>query len=97
MKEVLLQWCISFSQKTSGSGIKCMPQNQQLASELHKPIVRKFKKRKVCSSFKDNIWGCDPADMQLISKHNKGIKYLLCAIDLFSKYAWVVPLKDKKV
>ena len=35
--------------------------------------------------------------MQLISKYNKAIKYLLCAIDLFSKYAWVVPLKDKKV
>ena len=48
------------------------------------------------SSFKDNIWGVDLADMQLISKHNKGIKYLLCVIDLFSKYAWVVPLKDKK-
>ena len=48
------------------------------------------------SSFKDNIWGCDLADMQLISKYNKGIRYLLCAIDLFSKYAWVGPLKDKK-
>ena len=48
------------------------------------------------SSYKDNIWGVDLADMQLISKYNKGIRYLLCAIDLFSKYAWVVPLKDKK-
>ena len=48
------------------------------------------------SSFKDNIWGVDLADMQLISKYNKGIRYLLCAIDLFSKYAFVVPLKDKK-
>ena len=48
------------------------------------------------SSFKDNIWGADLADMQLISKQNKGIKYLLCAIYLFSKYAFVVPLKDKK-
>ena len=52
-------------------------------------------KKKVYSSFKDNIWDVDLADMQLISKYNKGIKYLLCAIDLFSKYAWVVPLKDK--
>ena len=43
------------------------------------------------SSFKDNIWGVDVADMQLISKHNKGIRYLLCAIDLFSKYAFVIP------
>ena len=48
------------------------------------------------SSFKDNIWGFDLADMQLISKYNKGVRYLLCAIDLFSKYAFVVPLKDKK-
>ena len=48
------------------------------------------------SSFKDNIWGVDLADMQLISKYNKGIRYLLCAIDIFSKYAWVVPWKGKK-
>ena len=48
------------------------------------------------SSFRDNIWGVDLADMQSLSKYNKGIKYLLCAIDLFSKYAWVVPIKDKK-
>ena len=48
------------------------------------------------SSFRDNIWGVDLADMQLLSKYNKGIKHLLCAVDLFSKYAWVIPLKDKK-
>ena len=76
-----------------GSGVK---ENQQLAKELHKPIITKFKKRKVYSSFKDNIWGVGLADMQLISKYNKRIKYLFCVIDLFSKYAWVVPLKDKK-
>ena len=46
--------------------------------------------------FKDNIWGADLADMQLISKFNKGFRFLLCAIDIFSKYALVVPLKDKK-
>ena len=71
--------------------------NQQLANELHKPIIRKFLKSKVYSSFKGNIWGIDLADMQLISKCNKGIRYLLCAIGLFSKYDFVVPLKDKKV
>ena len=76
-----------------GSGLK---ENQQLAEELHKPIIRKFVKRKMYSSFKDNIWGVDLANMQLISKYNKGIKYLFCVIDLFSKYAWVAPLKDKK-
>ena len=52
--------------------------------------------KKVYSSFRDNIWGVDLADMQPRSKYNKGIKYLLCAIDLFSKYASVVPIKDKK-
>ena len=40
--------------------------------------------------------GVDSADMQSLSKYNKGIKYLLCTTDLFSKYAWVVPLKDKR-
>ena len=53
-------------------------------------------KKKVYSSFRDNIWVVDLADMQSLSKYNKGIKYLLCTIDLFSKYAWVVPTKDKK-
>ena len=69
---------------------------QQLAEELHKPIIRKLKK-KVYSSFKDNIWAADLADMQLISKFNKGFLFLLCVIDIFSKYAWVVSLRDKKV
>ena len=53
-------------------------------------------KKKVYSSFKDNIWGVGLADMQLISKYNKGIRYLLFAIDFFSKHDFVVPLKDKK-
>ena len=70
--------------------------NYQLASELPKQIIKKVKRGKVYSSFKDNIWGVDLADMQLLSKYNKGTKYLLCTINLFSKYAWVVPLKDKK-
>ena len=48
------------------------------------------------SSFKDNISGVDLADMQSLSKYNRGIKYLLCAIDLFSRYAWVISIKDKK-
>ena len=82
--------------KSVGSGAKLIPQNEQLADELHKPIIRKFKKRKVYSAFKDNIWGADLADMQLLSKYNKGITFLLCVIDIFSKYVWVVPLKDKK-
>ena len=68
----------------------------QLAEELHKPIIRKFEKRKVYSSFRDNIWGADVADMQLLSKFNKGFRFLLCIINSYSKYAWFVPIKDKK-
>ena len=83
-----------FDKRSIGSGIT--EPNYQLAEELHKPIIRKFKKRKVYSSFRDNIWGVDLANMESLSKYNKGIKYLLCALDLFSKCAWVVPIKDKK-
>ena len=72
------------------------PSSSILADELHKPIIKKFDKRKVYSQFKDNMWGVDLADMQSLSRKNKGIKYLLCAIDLYSKYAFVIPLKDKK-
>ena len=85
-----------FDKKSKGSGIVTNKPNYQLANELHKPIIRKFKKRTVYSPFKDNIWGVDLADMQSLSKYNKGFKYLPCAIDLFSKHAWVIPIKDKK-
>ena len=90
-----------FDKKSKGSGAKHVNtklaiQNQQLAAELHKPIIRKFENRKVHAAFKDNIWGVGLADMQLLNKYNKGIRFLLCVIDIFSKYAWVVPLKDKK-
>ena len=90
-----------FDKKSKGSGTKHIntkiaPENQQLAEELHKPIIKKFGKRKVRAAFKDNIWDADLADMQLLSKCNKGIRFLLCVIDIFSKYAWVVPLKDNK-
>ena len=53
----------------------------QLANKLHKPIIRKFKRRRVYRLFKNNMWGVDLADLQLISKYNKGIRYLLCAIE----------------
>ena len=90
-----------FDKKSNGSGAKhintkLIPQNEQLADELHKPIIRKLKKRKIYSAFKDNIWAADLADMQLLSTYNKEITFLLCVIDIFSKYTWVVPLKDKK-
>ena len=84
-----------FDKKSSGSGIVNEP-NYQRANELHKPIIKKFKKGKVYSWCRDNIWRVGLADMQSLSKYNKGIKYLLCTIDFFSKYAGVVPTKDKK-
>ena len=86
-----------FDKKLSGSGVNNeIKQNIQLAKELHKPNIRKFEKGTVYSGFRDNVWGADLADMQLISKFNKRFRFLLCVIDIFSKYAWVVPLKDKK-
>ena len=73
-----------FAEKSKGSGFKSvMKQNEQLAEELHKPIIIKFKKRKVHSSFKDNIWGADLAGMQLISIFNTRIHFLLCVTDIF--------------
>ena len=87
-----------FDKTSTGSCIanNDIKQNLRLAKELHKPIIRKFKKRKVYSGYRDNIWGVDLADMQLIRKFNKGFRFLLCFIDIFSRYAWVDSLKDKK-
>ena len=64
-----------FDKKAVASGIKSMPQNEELARELHKPIIRKLKKIKLYSAFKDNIWGVNLADMQLISKFNKDLDF----------------------
>ena len=69
---------------------------QQLAEELHKPITRNFRKRRVITYGVDKIWAGDLIEMQKYSKWNKGVKYLLTVIDVFSKYGWIVPLKDKK-
>ena len=92
-----------FDKKSSGGNIT-NESNYQLADELHKPIIRKFKKKKsifiiqrqYLSGGGGGGGGVDLADLQSLSKYNKGIKYLLCTIDLFSKYAWVIPMKDKK-
>ena len=67
--------------------------NKELAEELHKPIIKNFEKRKVHSSFIDTIRSAYLADMQLISKFNKGIRFLLCVIDIFSKYQRVFSFK----
>ena len=70
--------------------------SQQLAEELHKPITKNFRKRRVISYGIDKIWAADLVEIQKFSKWNKGIKYLLTVIDVFSKYGWIKPLKDKK-
>ena len=83
--------------RTSGGGIKDENvRNLKLAEELSKPIVKNFKKRKLNSPFIDNICVEDLAYMQLISKFNKLIRFLLCVIDIYRKYAWIIPVKDKK-
>ena len=52
--------------------------------------------KKVHSSFIDNIWSAHLTDIQLISKFKKGFRFLLCAVDIYSKHAWVISLEDKK-
>ena len=85
-----------FDKKLKGRGVNIPSEfNKQLAKELHKPIIRNFKKRTVYSGQRDNIWGADLADMHLTNRFNKGFWLLLCVIDIFSKHAWVVLLKDK--
>ena len=90
-----------FHKKTEGSGVtianKSIAQNEQLAEELHKPIIRKFKTREVYSSFKDHTWAADLVDMQLISKFNKRFRFLLCVIDIYRKYTWIVPFKGVSI
>ena len=77
-----------FNKETLGDAVK--------SEIMQKPTIKKFEKRKVHSSFKYNIWGADQANMQLMNKFNKGFQFLLRVIDTYSKYTWVVPLKDKK-
>ena len=82
-----------FKDKKRGSLVSVY---EQLTEELRKPVTKRFKRRKVYARFKDNIWVADLAEMELLSSKNENVKYLLCVIGVFTKYAWVKPLKDKK-
>ena len=82
-----------FKDKKRGSVVSV---DEQLAEELRKPVTKRFKRRKVYARFKDNICVADLAEMELLSSKNENVKYLLCVIGVFTKYAWVKPLKDKK-
>ena len=75
-----------FDKKSQAKGRANNKEIVQLANKLHKPMINKFYKRKVHSSFKENIWVVDVADMQLLSEFNKGFRFLLWVIDIFSKY-----------
>ena len=91
-----------FFGKKTGSGVIATNKagasvNEKLAEELHKPVIKKFKRRKVYAISKDNIWTIDLAEMGSLSSRIRNVEYILCVIDVFTKYAWAQLLKDKKV
>ena len=85
-----------FDKKDGQTGTVNISEDQQFADELHEPITRKLQRWKVCSFYQDNIWVSDLAGIQLLSKCNKGVIFLLYITDIYSKYTSVVLLKDKK-
>src|SRR5580693_9080825 len=68
----------------------------QDAYTLHKPVIRKYPRRKTFTVGIDDLWQADLVDVSSIAYHNGGMRFLLTAIDTFSKYAWAIPLKNKK-
>ena len=83
--------------KKAGSGVIVASKtgicvNKQLAGQLHNPVIKKFKRRKVYARFKDNISAADLTEIESLSSKNK----LFCVRDIFTKYVWVKPLKDEK-
>ena len=99
-QRALLSMIYKFFDKETGSGVlatrKAEVSINELAEELHKVVIKKFKRRKVYARFKDIIWVADLSEMESLSSKNRKVKYLLCVIDVFTKHAWVKPLKDEK-
>ena len=97
IKEDLLLWFTNFFTKRLKVVVLLIIGLNKIYNQLNNCTNQLLENlKKVYCGFKDNTWGVDLAGMQSPSKYNKGIKYLLCAIDLLSKYAWVVPIKHKK-
>ena len=82
------------SKRKLGLGVE--NHNKILSEELHKPKRKNYTRRKIIVNHIDEIFAADLVEMQKFSKLNKGYRYLLTCIDIFSKFAWVIPLKDKK-
>ena len=81
---------LGFRFRFSGSGF------EKLANELHKPIIRKFKRRKVnVGNFPNEIWSADLIDLKKLKKYNNGFQYIINIIDLYSRHAWSIPIKNK--
>ena len=85
----------TFFGKKRGSEVKASV-DEELAQELHQLVIKNFKMKRIFSRFKENIWAADSAEMESLSSENRSVKYILCVIDVFTKYAWVKPLKNKE-
>ena len=93
VKSLIDEWYVcTYAKRRLGWGVSW---SNELAEELHKPIRKKFKKRKVYVKGANKIWAADLVDMQSFSRYNKGYKYIIMIIDIFSKYGWAIPLKSK--
>ena len=90
-QRALVSMVYKFFDKKTGLGVSL---NEQLTEKLYKP-VKKFKRREVFVRFKDNIWAAGLSEMESLSLKNKNVKYLLCVINVFTRYAWVKHLEDK--
>ena len=101
MMNILASMVYTFLIKKTGSGARAASKvgvsaNEKLTEELHKPVMKKSKRIRVYTRFKDDICAADSAEMGSLSSKNRNVKYSLFVIDVFTKYAWVKPLKDKK-